>query len=179
MGGLAFTFVFGVVVVGVFHGIHLHSGTGRTKGIADMVGGAVALLFGVALLTGVVGRRRRRASASNNGLMARLDRQITVRFAALAGPLTHIPGVFYLIALNVIVAHNPELPGGVITVAIYDAIWFAVPIAALMICVVNPDAARSLVLVVAEWIRGHTRTIVLTTSFVVGAALILRGLLAD
>jgi hypothetical protein len=139
----------------------------------------VVLLFGVAILAGLVRLRPGRPTGSTgNGLMARLDQQITVRVAAVAGPLTHIPGIFYLVALNLIVAHNPELAGGLIAVAIYDAIWFAVPIAALMICMVNPDAARDLVLAVAEWARSNARTIVLTTSFVVGVALVVRGVLA-
>src|SRR5215467_10712501 len=60
--GLAFTLVFGVVVVSVFHGIHIHAGHPRTKGIADIVGGSVALLFGLAVLTGMVQRWRGRRS---------------------------------------------------------------------------------------------------------------------
>ena len=174
-GGLAFTFVFGLVVVGVFHGVHIHAGTDRTKGVGDIVGGVVALLFGLALLTGVLRRRPGRARGGDDSLSARLDRQITVRFAALAGPLTHIPGIFYLIALNVIVAHNPELPGAVFAVALYDGIWFAVPIACLVMCIVSPDTAREVVLVAQEWTKLHSRTIILSTSFVVGLALLVRG----
>jgi hypothetical protein len=68
---------------------------------------------------------------------------VAVRLAALAGPLTHIPGVFYLIALNVIVARNPAIPGGVVAVASYDGIWFAAPIIALVLCIVDPAAART------------------------------------
>ena len=178
-GGLAFTFVFGVVVVSVFHGIHIHAGNPRTKGIADIVGGAVTLLFGLAVLTGVVRRRGSGPSrAGGNTWMARLDRQITVRVAALAGPLTHFPGVFYLIALNVIVAHNPRVPGGVLALTVYNGVWFAVPIAALVICIVNPDAARNIVVAVQETTKRHSRAIVLVTCFVVGVALLIRGLLA-
>ena len=141
--GLAFTIAFGVVVVGAFHGIHLHSGSDRTKGIADIVGGVAALLFGCAVLTGRIGRRSDQDVAARGvGWKARLDRRLTVPAAAIAGPLTHIPGLFYLIALNVIVAHDPRLPGGLLAVSIYDAIWFALPIAALATCIVNPDAAR-------------------------------------
>ena len=48
IAGLAFTLAFGVLVVGATHGIHVHSGTNKTKGIADIAGGIVALAFGVA-----------------------------------------------------------------------------------------------------------------------------------
>ena len=101
-----------------------------------------------------------------------------MRAAAIAGPLTHLPGLFYLIALNVIVAHNPRLPGGLVAVAIYDAVWFAVPIAALAMCIVNPEAARSTVVQVQRWTGRHARAFVLSISFVVGAALVIRGVLS-
>ena len=41
--GLAFTIAFGVVVVGAFHGIHLGTGSDRTKGVADIAAGVVAV----------------------------------------------------------------------------------------------------------------------------------------
>jgi cytochrome bd-type quinol oxidase subunit 2 len=177
-GGLVFAFLFGFVVVTVFHGIHIDPGTDQAKGIADVIGGAVALLFGFAVLTGVVRERPRHHSREGSGWLARLDRQITVRAAAVAGPLTHIPGIFYLIALNVIAAHNPELPGAILAVAIYDVIWFAVPIAALVLCIVDPESARKVVPAVQQRAASHSRTIVLVTCFVVGIFLLLRGVLA-
>ena len=50
IAGLMFTLGFGAIVVGATHGIHVHSG--KTKGIADLAGGLLALAFGVAVLTG-------------------------------------------------------------------------------------------------------------------------------
>ena len=43
---------------------------------------------------------------------AMLSRRLTLKTAALAGPATHVPGLFYLIALNVIVAHNVSVARG-------------------------------------------------------------------
>ena len=178
-GGLIFAFLFGLVVVTVFHGVHIDPGADQAKGIADLIGGAVALLFGGAVLLGLVDDRLRRPNRkSGSGWLARLDRQITVRAAALAGPLTHIPGVFYLIALNVIAAHNPHLPGAILAVVIYDVIWFAVPIAALVLCIVDPESARKVVPAVQQRVASHSRTIVLATCFVVGIILLIRGVLA-
>jgi hypothetical protein len=178
-GGLAFAIVFGVIVVGAFHGIHFSAGSDRTKGIADIVGGVVALLFGCAVLAGLVRRRSDHdAPRVGGGWKARLDRRITVPAAAIAGPLTHIPGLFYLIALNIIVAHNPRLPGGLLAVVIYDGIWFALPIAALALSIVNPEAAREAVISVQRWTGQHSRAILLFTSFGVGVALVIRGALS-
>lgn len=176
--GLAFTIAFGVVVVGAFHGIELDAGSDRTKGIANIVGGVVALLFGGAVLTGLVRRRPDHdAPGAGGGWKARLDRRLTVPAAAIAGPLTHIPGLFYLIALNVIVASDPRVPGGLLAVMIYDAVWFALPIAALATCIVNPEAAQVAVARVQRWTGRHSRALLLFTSFIVGAALVIRGTL--
>ena len=178
VAGLAFTVAFGVVVVGAFHGVHFGSGSDRTKGIADIVGGSLALLFGCAVLSGRIRRRSDHDDAGPaGGWKARLDRRLTIPAAAVAGPLTHIPGLFYLIALNVIVAHEPRLPGGLLAVLIYDAIWFALPIAALATCIVNPDTAQDVVVRVERWTAQHSRVLLLSTSFAVGVALVIRGAL--
>ena len=76
---------------------------------------------------------------------ARLDRRLTVRAAAVAGPLTHIPGLFYLIALNVIVANEPRVPGGVVAVGIYNAVWYAVPIAAFAPTAASPEFRTAMI----------------------------------
>lgn len=176
--GLAFTVGFGLLVVFAFHGIHIQAGADRTKGIADILGGVVALAFCLALLTG-------RVHASDDGDSPRvgaghrslLDRHLTLRTAALAGPLTHFPGLFYLIALNVIVAHNPGLPSGLLALLIYNLIWFALPIAALAACIVRPAAAIAVVGAVERWARAHAREVLLVASSVVGVALVVRGAL--
>jgi hypothetical protein len=66
----------------------------------------------------------------------------------------------------------------VVAVAIYDGIWFALPIAALVLCIVNPDAAQAVVVTALAATKRHSRAIVLVTSFGVGAALLVRGLLS-
>jgi len=183
--GLAFTIAFGVVVVGAFHGIHLDFGSDQMKGIADIVGGVAVLVFSCAVITGLIPRRSDQdrpgtgtSTGTGVGWKARLDGRLTVPAAAIAGPLTHLPGLFYLVALNVIVAHNPRLPGGLLAVAIYNAIWFALPLAALATCIVNPDAAREAVASVHRWTGQHSRALLLGTSFAVGVALVIRGALS-
>jgi hypothetical protein len=175
--GLAFTVAFGVLVVVAFHGIHIGAGSDRTNGAAAIVGGAIALLFGCAVLGGLVPRPSSRGAPQAGAWKARLDRRLTVPAAAIAGPLTHIPGLFYLVALNVIVAGEPRLPGGLAAIAIYNGIWFALPIAALATCMVNPDAAREVVLRAERWTGRHSRALLLSASFVVGVVLVVRGAL--
>ena len=177
VGGLAFTIAFGVLVVGAFHGIHVGAADDRAKGIAGIVGGAVALLLGCAVLAGLVPRRVTRDAPAAGAWKARLDRRLTVPTAAIAGPLTHIPGLFYLIALNVIAAHQPSIPDGLAEVLIYNVVWFALPIGALAISVIDPPAARRVVDGLRLWTLSHTQALLLTVSLVAGAGLVIRGVL--
>jgi hypothetical protein len=179
IAGLAFTLGFGAIIVGATHGIHVHSGSDETKGIADIIGGVLALAFGLGIATGRIKRDHMDDAPRPGGrLKSALDRRLTVRTAALAGPATHVPGLFYLIALNVIVAHEVALADKAFALLVYNAVWFALPLAALVVCIVRPAAARDLVGWVSDWTRDHARGILLTASFAAGAALVIRGILA-
>ena len=64
-----------------------------------------------------------------------------------------------------------------LSVAIYNVIWFAVPIFALTVCIVRPHGAQQAVGAVEDWARDHARATMLVASFGVGIALIVRGTL--
>jgi cytochrome bd-type quinol oxidase subunit 2 len=176
--GLAFTVTVGVAVIFVCSGIELHAGTDRTKAIAEILAGALALGLGIAVLAG---RLHVGATADGRPTEGRgerhQERMITTRTAALAGPATHIPGLLYLLALDLIVSQEPDVPGGLFEIGIYNAIWFAMPISVLAICIVNPSAACTLVQKVQEWASAHARTIVLLISFGMGGWLLVEGAL--
>jgi hypothetical protein len=176
--GLVFTIGFGLIVVYALHGIHLSSGTDKAKGVAELIGGVVALGFGIGLLTGRLQRRHAHEAPEARGrIKAMLDGHLTTRTALVAGPVTHIPGLFYILALNVIVAHNPRLPRGTLALLGYNAIWFALPIVSLVLCVLNPAAARDVVGSVERWARQHSRVILIWVSLLAGAVLVVRGAL--
>jgi hypothetical protein len=172
--GLAFTLAFGAIVVAATQGIHIHSGT--DKAIADIVGGAAALVFGFGVLTGLI-QGRHSGDAPGGRLRTALDRHLTIRTAAVAGPATHIPGLFYVIALNVIIANDAAITGKAIALVVYNAVWFALPILALGTCITDPEAARDLVRAVKQWTHDHAREILLVASFSVGTALLTRGVI--
>jgi hypothetical protein len=179
IAGLLFTIAFGAVVVWAFHGITVSSGSDRAKGIADIAGGVIVLGFAVLILTGrVSGPHATDAPRAPSRWEQVLDKHRTLRTAAVAGPATHIPGIFYLVALNVIVSQDPSVSAGSIQILIYNVIWFALAITALAICIVQPSAARTAVEAVTGWTRQHTRTLLLVVSLVVGAVLLTHGLLS-
>jgi hypothetical protein len=175
--GLTFTIAMGAVVVWVCSGIALHAGTDGTKAIAEIVAGALALGFGLAFLTG-----RIKVGATAQAHVARGRREhaqkprITTRAAAIAGPATHIPGLLYLLALDLIVLQEPAIPGGLLEIGIYNAIWFALPIWVLAICIASPSSARTLMERVQAWTGAHARTLVLLISFGLGGWLLVAGM---
>jgi Sap, sulfolipid-1-addressing protein len=178
IAGLAFTIAFGLLVTLAFHGVSINHGTDEAKGIAEIVGGAVVLGFAGFVLRGRVGGPRAGDAPRAPGRWERvLEGRRTVKTAALAGPLTHIPGLFYLVALNIIVAHNPSATVGAGEILLYNLIWFALPIAALATCLVRPSTARDAIARVNEWTRHHTRGILVGVSLFVGVVLLVRGVL--
>jgi hypothetical protein len=64
-----------------------------------------------------------------------------------------------------------------LSVAIYNGIWFALPIFALVACIVRPSRAQAVVGDVQLWARDHAKPILLVVTFGVGIALIVRGAL--
>ena len=177
IAGLTFTIALGLLVIWAFSGVEINSGSQETKGIAEIAGGIVALTFAVLLATGRVGGPHTDdAPDAPRRWRAMLERRLTVPKAALAGPATHIPGLFYLIALNVIVAHQPSVPSGLIEVLIYNVVWFTLPLGALAVCVIDPPAARRGVDAVRTWTVQHTRAILLLVSVAAGCGLLIRGL---
>jgi hypothetical protein len=176
--GLAFTIGFGLLAISVFNNIEVSTGTNRTKGIAEIVGGVLVLTFAFSVLTGRVGEARSSDAPKPKRRWNKLQpRRLTVRTAALAGPLTHIPGIFYLIALNIILAYHPRVPRRLLEVLTYNAIWFAIPLCALAVCIVAPERARDAVAVLQRWTRDHLRTILLVVSSGLGVALVVTGTL--
>lgn len=176
--GLAFTVAFGLLAISVFSGIEMSAGTDRTRGIAEIVGGVLVLTFAYSVLTGRVGEVRSDDAPEPKRRWNKLHPQrLTVRIAALAGPATHIPGIFYLIALNIIIAYDARAPRRLLEVLTYNAIWFAIPLCALAVCIVAPQQAREAVAVLERWTRAHLRMILLVVSSGLGAALVVKGAL--
>lgn len=177
--GLVFTIAFGLLVVGLLHGIGVHNGTDETKAIAEIVAGGVMLGFAVLVQRGRVGGPRADdAPGVPAAWRARLEHNLTLPKAALAGPATHVPGLFYLVALNVITTHHPDAFDAIIEIALYNLIWFALPLVALVLCMIRPQTAHDLVEDVTRFASSHTRAILLVVSAGAGMALLVRGLLA-
>ena len=177
--GFASAWAIGLVVIGVFHGADVAVGESTFTAVLDVAFGAAALGFAVGLQRGwVQPGRRRSASPSESAASSRFGRRLrdpSVGVAAAAGVGTHLPGLVYLVALNAIAAGRPAPLDAALQVAIYDALWFLVPIASLVLAVVRPSAAVAYLDAATAWVRRHEHTIAVTGSFVLGAYLVVKG----
>ena len=172
VAGLAVTIGIGILLVAVFH---------RVIGAERKPPAIVNLVLAVGCFAGALAVRRmqpreqeRQSRAATTRITSRL-RDPSPATAAVAGVLTHFPGIFYLIALNAIIATDPTVPSGVLQVLVYNAIWFAIPLLALMLAILRPDRTGEAVEQITEWARSHQRTAVPLLLVALGVYLVVKG----
>jgi hypothetical protein len=174
-GGLAFSVAVGVLVVTVLHGVNLPGGESRFGDFVDVVAGVAALGFANGVRFGGLERVRRRRVRDEPSRLVRMLRDPSLRVAAGAGAATHVPGLFYLVALNAIAANRPALGQATVEVLIYNGIWFSVPIAAMVVAHRRPAEAHDLIERLNTWMRRHDQTILALVFAAVGAYLTVKG----
>jgi Sap, sulfolipid-1-addressing protein len=177
--GFVSSWAIGLVVVGVLHGANVAVGGSTFTAVLDVAFGSAALGFAVGLQRGwVQPARRRRASPSASAAsspFARHTRNLSARTAAAAGIGTHLPGLVYLAALNAIASDRPGPVDVALQVAIYDVLWFLVPVASLVLAVVRPGAALAYLDAATAWVRRHEHAILVWGSLVLGGYLLVKG----
>jgi hypothetical protein len=177
--GFASSWSIGLVVVGVFHGANVAVGGSTFTAVLDVAFGAAALGFAAGLQRGWVQPTRRRSSSpSATAVSSRLGRRLrnpSAGVAAAAGVGTHAPGLIYLVALNAIASERPAPVDAGLQVAIYDVLWFLVPLASLVLVMARPGAALAHLDAATAWVRRHEHAIVVAGSLVLGGYLLAKG----
>jgi Sap, sulfolipid-1-addressing protein len=177
--GSASSWAIGLVVIGVLHGANVAVGGSTFTAVLDVAFGAAALGFAAGLQRGWVQPTRRRSSSPSataaSSPFGRRLRNPSGRAAAAAGIGTHLPGLIYLAALNAIASERPAPVDAALQVAIYDALWFLVPLVSLVLVVVRPDAALAYLDAATAWARRHEQAILVSGSLVLGSYLVVKG----
>jgi hypothetical protein len=93
----------------------------------------------------------------------------------VAGVATHIPGLVYLVALNAISSARPGVVDAGAQVAVYDALWFLVPVASLVLVIVRPGAAVRYLEAATAWVRRHDHAVVVGGLLLLGGYLVVKG----
>ena len=176
--GFTFSVAVGVVVVAIFHGAGINYRGTDVYGVLELLGGLAALGFAIAVGTGRRGLPSRDSGTNEESTIIRRLHTPTVTAAAVAGVVTHVPGLFYIVALNAIIAGTPSLGAGVLQVVLFNVIWFAASIAAVVIFLLRPGAARRALARVDHWARRRARGITVLVFSLAGCYLAIRGMTA-
>ena len=174
--GLVFSVGVGLLVIFVLGGVGSDDQPVH-RPIIDIGLGVCCL--GYAALAGSGLLRRREPATAGRGAtwMHRRLQNLTPRDAGVAGILTHLPGLIYLAALNAI-SGSPSGPlGHAVQVVIYNVIWFALAVVALVLSVYRPEVAQGLLERLVDLVRRHERTLVVGLFGALGAYLVVSGIM--
>jgi hypothetical protein len=127
------------------------------------------------MATGRLRPQRDPQPSARESRLARTLKDPSLAVAAGTGVATHLPGLFYLLGLNVIAASDPGFLAGVVDVVIFNAIWFSGAIASLVLSVRRPAETREALGRFNRWMRSYERVIVATLFGVFGLYFTAKG----
>ena len=146
----------------------------------NLAAGVAALGVAAGVQRGALDRRRGRERSNGrrtSAIAARL-RHPSAKMAAGAGVVTHVPGLIYLVVLNSIASSNPGLVEASAQVALYNLLWFAIPLGALVLVLRSPATATAFLDRMTAWARRHEDPLVVAVFGALGIYLCANGLLA-
>jgi hypothetical protein len=171
VAGFAFSTIVGLLVVLGLHQVSGYRGGSVAGDVGDLLIGVAVLGFAAGLLAGRTGR----PAGAGSRWTARL-RDPSAGVLVAAGVATHLPGLFYLAALHVIVLGRPDLIVAALQVLAYNACWYSTGALALAASLRAPQATRRAVERGEAWLSAHERTVVLAVAAVVGGYFTAAGL---
>ncbi|MEN3269868.1 GAP family protein [Pseudonocardia sp.] len=175
LAGMAWSLAVGTLVVVLLAGIGSATESSAERPVLDTLLGVAALGYAVAAWIGVLPRRRADGPPSRTVRVRRRLQNLSPSGAALAGVLTHLPGLVYVAALNAIVGSATGTLDRLVQVVIYNAIWFSVAITALVVSVYRPRVSRDLLESITVWAREHQRVLIVVFCGVLGTYLVANG----
>jgi hypothetical protein len=178
LAGLVFSLAIGILVVVLLQGFTPVDAAPAGRPLINTVLGAVALCYAGAVWIGWLPRARDETVSPSPTWIQRYLHNLSPSRAAMAGVLTHLPGLIYLAALNAIVDDGRGPLDGIVQVTVYNAIWFSMPIVVLVLAVYHPTVARQCLARGASWVRRHRQVIVVVCLGALGTYLLVVGLRA-
>jgi hypothetical protein len=173
--GFVFSAGFGVIVVTAFSNADL-APPRVLSAIFDLVVGAAALGFAAGVYAGRSLNHSPDDPSGSESWALRKLREPTVPIAGVVGIATHLPGLFYLLALNSIIAERQGVVTDIWHVLAYNAIWYGVSVAAVFFLLIRPSAARDQFGRLNVWVRAHQRPILVAIFSIVGVYLTAHGI---
>lgn len=175
--GFAFSLLVGLVLLGALDGAGGQFGRSSFAAVIDLLAGVAAIGFAAGVHRGGFERRHERPHGRAASALAVRLRHPSLGTAAAAGVATHVPGLIYLVALNSIAADNDGPAEAVAMVALYNVLWFALPISALALVHRSPATATAYLDRLTAWARRHQDRLVVALFGALGVYLIAKGVL--
>jgi len=146
--------------------------------VFTVVAGVASIAFAAGIARG--GQLPRRNAGSRPGKSSKLVERLrrpSAATAAAAGVATHVPGLIYLVALNSIVAGRPTPTSAAVQVAVYDVLWFSIPLTALIVAVRSPDTAQAYLDGATAWAQRHQDRLLIALFGALGVYLVIKGII--
>ncbi len=175
VAGLAFSLSVGALVVVLLGGLHSTRVSPAVHPVLDLVLGASSLICAAGVWAGWSSGSGGAAAARGGWMRHRLE-NLSRSGAAVAGVLTHLPGLVYLAALNAIAATATRPANGLLQVAVYNAIWYSLAIGVLVLSVRRPALARAMLEQTVSWLARNRRLIIVVFFGALGGYLVVIGL---
>jgi hypothetical protein len=192
VGGLTISIGLGIVLVRVLEGSGAVSSqhSGLSWG-TDLAIGGLALLVAVMLAARSderfrEGRRRRRAAAGKDQpkgdedkepWSARILARGSVPLVFAAGLAVNVPGAAYLVGLKDIAAGKHSIGTELLLIVGFNVIMFALAEIPLLGLRLAPERTHALVASFNAWLSSHGRQIAIVLCALLGAFLIVRGII--
>jgi hypothetical protein len=176
VAGLAFSLAVGALVVLLLQGIAGQDTGATRRPVVEVLVGGIALGYAAAVGIGWLPRSRDSGAAHRGGAIRGRLEDPSPQGAAAAGVLTHLPGLIYLAALNAIAGSARGPLDAMVQVVVYNAIWFSLAIAALVLSVRRPEKVRDMLVAMKSWVRRHGRVLIVVSATAVGGYFMVIGL---
>jgi hypothetical protein len=185
-GGLLISVGVGLGIVAALKGAGaVHNSRSGLSWTTDLAGGGLALLLAVALATRADERlaQRRRAGKPEDpdgGHREPLSQRILARGSVsvvfVAALAINLPGAAYLVALKDISAAHHSTAEDIILVLAFNVIMFVLAEVPLIGLIVNPTRTEHSVGRANDWFSRNGRRVATTLCLILGAFLIIRGI---
>ena len=155
-----------------------------TAPVLDIVAGAVSLLiaWGVwkgHIRGGYIKRIKEKRHAGRTGKPTFTERALgggSVTMAVITGVVLNLPGIWYLCALTGIAQAELSTATALLEIVLFNVIMFMLIEVPLIGYLVNSEGATAMVSNLRDSARRDSRTIAITVTAVIGAWLIVKGL---
>ena len=183
IGGMGLSIFFGLLIVLALHGTDLlHKISRSTKGIVEVVAGALLVLVAIAAGSGRTfgwhPRRQRKRDAEHPhrpSLQQRALGNDSLWIAWAAGAIYSLPGAYYVAGLALLAKLNASATTNVFAILGFNLVQFALLELPLIGLLVAPDRARSLTERLNVWMNAHHRLVITVLAGVIGGYLLISG----